>query len=201
MTKPNFKADAEKASANADQTPLVEAVNKAIALSQKIKKREQMVKDNKAELQTMVREEIPSIMKQMQTKKIILEISGFPVTVTTKGFLAGSIPSQGAITKASGEAKAELEERLKACLSWLEAHNGASLIKGSVSVEFGKGEGDKAKELTESLVEDGFKVENKRTVHHKALTSFLTEVRSKGIKIPDVFKPFEGEEATIKIGG
>lgn len=84
---------------------------------------------------------------------------------------------------------------------WLREHNFDDLIKNVVSLEFGKGEDDHAREVMEALTNRGYWPQNKQSVHPSTLKAFIKEQVEKGSEIPsDLFGIFIGKKAVIKKG-
>jgi len=62
-----------------------------------------------------------------------------------------------------------------AAFTWLRANNYGSLIKNNVTVQFGKGEDEKAVDLLSRLTEQGYNPTQKEAVHPGTLKSFVKE--------------------------
>jgi hypothetical protein len=67
---------------------------------------------------------------------------------------------------------------------WLREHDFGDLIKRNVSIEFGRGEDEKASELKKRIEELGFTPKDKSDVHHMTLTAWAKEQLAKGTAIP-----------------
>lgn len=82
--------------------------------------------------------------------------------------------------------------------AWLRANGAAGLIKRVVSIEFGKGEDDKAKTLVTDLEKKFDLVKDEAGVHPSTLSAFVREQLKKGSQIPlDVFGVFTQKVAKI----
>lgn len=93
------------------------------------------------------------------------------------------------------------KDRAEQAHDWLRDNGFGDLIKNTVSVNFGKGEDDKAGELVRELEGDGFNVDQKEAVHPSTLKAFCKEQIEKGSEIPsELFGIFIGQKTTIKKG-
>lgn len=107
-------------------------------------------------LKKLTQKTVPGIMKELQLKSFKLK-DGSELLVEDK--IQASIPAAK---------KAEAFE-------WLEKYHFDGIIKTSVSVSFGKGEMEKAKEAQKVLAEKGVIATIDRSVHPATLTSFVKE--------------------------
>ena len=93
------------------------------------------------------------------------------------------------------------KDRSAGALNWLRDNGFGDLIKNTVSVNFGKGEDDKAGELIKGLEGNGYNVDQKEAVHPSTLKAFCKEQIEKGSEIPtELFGIFIGQKTTIKKG-
>jgi hypothetical protein len=93
------------------------------------------------------------------------------------------------------------KEKQEDAFDWLREHNFDDLIKNVVSLEFGKGEDDHARDVMETLTNRGYWPQNKQSVHPSTLKAFVKEQVEKGAEIPsDLFGIFIGKKAVIKKG-
>jgi len=86
--------------------------------------------------------------------------------------------------------------------SWLRDHGHGSLIKNNVTVQFGKGEDEKAIVLLNQLTEGGYQPVQKESVHPGTLKSFVKEQMADPDteELPeDLFTVFEVKKAVIKL--
>ena len=139
-------------------------------------------------LKKLTQKTVPGIMKELQLKSFKLK-DGSELLVEDK--IQASIPASK---------KAEAFE-------WLEKYHFDGIIKTSVSVSFGKGEMEKAKEAQKVLAEKGVIATIDRSVHPATLTSFVKERLAAAAEEPqekatvdsaDGFDDAPGEE-TLKI--
>jgi hypothetical protein len=93
------------------------------------------------------------------------------------------------------------KEKQEDAFDWLRENNFDDLIKNVVSLEFGKGEDDHARDVMETLTNRGYWPQNKQSVHPSTLKAFVKEQVEKGAEIPsDLFGIFIGKKAVIKKG-
>lgn len=84
--------------------------------------------------------------------------------------------------------------------AWLRENNHAAMIKRIVSVEFGKGEDERANELLQRLAEvDHLEPDDKSSVHPSTLAAFVRAKLSEGEEVPlDLFGVHRQRVAKIK---
>lgn len=92
----------------------------------------------------------------------------------------------GAIISFKDDVRLEWDHAKKEkAFAWLEAHEFGGLIKTEVSVAFGKGELEQARQLLEKLAEEtGKEAQLTRDVHYQTMCAFLREQISEGASIP-----------------
>jgi len=84
---------------------------------------------------------------------------------------------------------------------WLRDHGHGDLIKNTVSVTFGRGQDDAAKDVVRVLQSNGLDPEQKEAVHPSTLKAFVKEQIEKGAEIPsETFGIFIGQKTVIKKG-
>lgn len=85
-----------------------------------------------------------------------------------------------------------------AAFAWLRSSNNDSIIKRDVVCKFGKGEDDKAAQLTKKLAELGFTYMDKSYVHPMTLKSFVRENIESGKSFPsELFGVFVGKRTKL----
>lgn len=93
------------------------------------------------------------------------------------------------------------KDKQEDAFDWLRQHEFDDLIKNVVSLEFGKGEDNQARDVMEALTNRGYWPQNKQSVHPSTLKAFVKEQVEKGAEIPsDLFGIFIGKKAVIKKG-
>lgn len=135
----------------------------------------------KKELQRVQEHDIPEAMDRVGLEEFKL-VGGGKVKVST--FYTASISA----------------ERKPAAISWLDDHGHGGLVKTAVSLEFGKGELDKAKEFLDWLNEQRPDVDPEldQSVHWQTLRAFVREQIESGAALPqELFGVFIGRKAKI----
>lgn len=191
----DFESDKESASPS-DLKKISEKAKRAIVLRGEIAAMEARAQKYADELKIIEQEEIPELMKEAGMASYTLEDGS---SVSIKQVYIGSIPSSGAIKKATGEERDRLEERKAACLKFIEDNNGSSIIKSLAEVDIGKDPELKEK-VEKALEEIGASYFFDDTVHYQTLQSWLKEKVKNNVDIPtETFQIFSGEIANIKI--
>ena len=110
-------------------------------------------------------ETLPAVMQELGVEKIVLSNGQ---TLTVKQDVYASIPADGRVS----------------AYDWLTERGFEGLIKTDVSVAFGRGELDNAKQLRQTLEEQGFTADLERGVHAQTLKAFLREQLAGGADVP-----------------
>lgn len=97
--------------------------------------------------------------------------------------------STGLRVKIKEDVRASIPKaRESEAFQWLRDHNHGSLIKRKVTVEFGRGEDERAGSLEKLLAESGFEFDDKTSVNFQTLGAFVRESLAEGVELPmDVF--------------
>lgn len=91
------------------------------------------------------------------------------------------------------------KERVPEAHKWLRDHDLGSIIKLELKAQFGKNEGDKAKEALKALKKFNKEAEAKEAVHNQTLLATLRELLAEGEDVPlDLFGAVVQKE--VKIG-
>jgi hypothetical protein len=151
-------------------TALRERAEAARVLELEINDLEQKLKERKAELLMLCRNELPDLMNELGMDRIGLPANGnFPgVDAVLKPFYRANIPVGW-----------PLDKRLLA-FDWLEKHQAGDLIKTQVEIAFPREEYKVAKQLAKKLVKEGFKPKVDQRVSHMTLTAWLQEQVERG---------------------
>lgn len=171
--------------------------------------------DRHAELQLLIREE-QEYLKTLTDEVYLLESVSIPEAMMSCGlesfktksgaavaivpFMECNLPAAGAIEKAKGDDKEELEQRFKEGLSWITKHGGESIIKSLIVVNFEKGEAEKKESYLEYLRAEGLMAASVDNVHPQTLKAWLKAKIAKGEEVPfDTFKIYSGTKAEVKL--
>jgi hypothetical protein len=150
------------------------------ALKRVWRPKEQLLKDQKKALHAILDEKLPEALEEMGLQKFTLtdgsEISVNPV-------YAASIPVN----------------RREEAFQWLRDHEFGDLVKNNVTVTFGRGEDDVAKEFVGTVHTLGLIPSQLEKVEPMTLKAWLRERVDAGDPIPlDLFGAYISQRATIK---
>ena len=167
-------------------------------LEKEIEDLTELLKQKKQNLTKLAEQDLPDLMQELNVKDFTLN-NGAKVEVNE--ITSGSIPSAGAIQRASGDDRAELELRQQQCFAWLRANKAGDLIKSNVEVQFGRDEDALCNEFTQELKNRSLHYKRAMGVHPATINSFIKEKIDNGQNIPrDLFKVYEGRRAKIRKG-
>jgi hypothetical protein len=154
--------------------------NEAAALEQKLADAEKLMKETKAALHKITDEHLPEALEVMGLQKFTLT-DGSEIAV--KPIYAASIP----------------RDRKDEAFQWLRDHEFGDLVKNNVTVTFGRGEDDTAKEFVDLCGTQGFVPSQLEKVEPMTLKAWLRERVEAGDPVPlDLFGAFISQRATIK---
>ena len=132
---------------------------------------EEKLKAKKLEADHISSEVIPELLKEQGLNQIKLA-DGSSVTVKTE--YRATIPKD--------------DFKKEQALTWLRDQGLGDIVKNNVSVSFGRGEDDKAKQLLDLAVSNGFEPQQKSDVAWNTLTALYQERVKAGLDMPsDVF--------------
>ena len=146
-------------------------------------------------------EDLTSELKRAQQD--LANISGevLPSALAEHGLTELKMADGSKVTVAQFVSASITKEKSDAAHQWLRDRGFGDLIKNTVSVNFGKGEDEKAVELIDTLSGMGLDADQKEAVHPSTLKAFVKEQIEKGTEIPsDLFGIFIGQKTTIKKG-
>lgn len=156
-----------------DMVRVLRSVDKAI------EQHEADLKTLKQERQKLTLELIPGVMDEMGVDRI--DVDG--VTVMRKLIVSASIP----------------EARKEEAFNWLREQRLDDIIKNDVTVSFGRGEDNAAKNAVGILREQGFDPETKTHIHAMTLKAFVKERVEDGKPIDlDLFGAYVVNAADIR---
>ena len=152
----------------------------AANLEQEIAKTEEDLKEKKSALYKITDEQLPEALEEMNLQKFTLK-DGSEISV--KPIYAASIP----------------KDRRAEAFAWLRDHQFGDLVKNNVSVTFGRGEDEMAKDFVGLCSRQGFVPSQLEKVEPMTLKAWLREQVEAGHPIPlDLFGAFISQRATIK---
>ena len=152
----------------------------AALLEQEIAQYEQFVKEKKQALYKITDEQLPEALEEMGLQKFTLT-DGAEISV--KPIYAASIP----------------KERKEEALQWLRDHDFGDLVKNNVTVSFGRGEDEVARDFVDFCDAEGYAPNQMEKVEPMTLKAWLRERVEAGDPVPlDLFGAFISQRATIK---
>jgi hypothetical protein len=162
---------------DADLLDLRALCERQLNLEDRVAQVENLLKELKEQLRHVAETEIPAKMAQLGLVKLQL----------TEGHVA---------LKPFINAKLLDEQQAHA---WLEKNGFADLIKHVLTLNFTKGEAEKARLAHDGLVGLGFTPEDKEAVHPSTLKAFVKEQLAQGQPLPpDLFSVYVGQRAVIE---
>lgn len=145
--------------------------------------------------------EIEEILKR--TKRNLEEISGqlLPAALGEYGLSELTMADGSKLSVQTVVSASISKERQPDAHEWLRDHGHGDLIKNTVSVTFGRGQDETAKDIVRVLQSNGLDPEQKEAVHPSTLKAFVKEQIEKGSEIPsETFGIFIGQKTVIKKG-
>ena len=141
---------------------------------------EGLLKDKKKALLAITDGQLPDALEHMGLEKFTLTDGS---EIATKVFYGASIP----------------RDRRDEAYEWLRDHEFGDLVKNNVTVTFGRGEDETAKEFIELCGAQGFSPNQSEKVEPMVLKAWLRERVEAGDPIPlDLFGAYISNRATIK---
>ena len=154
--------------------------NEAATLERELADAEKLMKEKKSALHKITDEQLPEALEVMGLQKFTL-VDGSEIAV--KPIYAASIP----------------KDRKEEAFQWLRDHEFGDLVKNNVTVTFGRGEDETAKEFVGLCGEQGFGPSQLEKVEPMTLKAWLRERVEAGDPVPlDLFGAFISQRATIK---
>ena len=146
--------------------------NEAAALEHKLAEQEQAMKETKAALHKITDEQLPEALEEMGLQKFTLT-DGAEISV--KPIYAASIP----------------KERKEEAFQWLRDHDFGDLVKNNVTVSFGRGEDEVARDFVDFCDAEGYAPNQMEKVEPMTLKAWLRERVEAGDPVPlDLFGAF-----------
>lgn len=126
---------------------------------------EKELKLAKETLRSYTDEEIPAAMAEAGMTQLTLDNG---VEIKVKDVIRGSIR----------------KDREQEAFEWLEESGNGDLIKHTIVVQFGRGEDEKARDVLDMLLEQGYQPSDTKKVHPQTLAAWAREQIEQGNEIP-----------------
>ena len=137
-------------------------------------------------------------------KKLLLKLSDedLPAILDELGLQSFKLEDGSEVTvKSTYGATIRVDDREQA-YDWLRQNEYDDIIKNTVSVQFGRGEDEKAKEFKELAENNKYAADQKTEIHPQTLRAFIKERVEAGDEFPmQLFGAWVGRRASIKKGG
>lgn len=165
---------------NTDLSTLSNLAKRQLQIEQEIEELEAKLKTKKEEHRQVSQIDLPEALSECGMSSFKLDNGA---SVTVKPFYNCSIP----------------KEHYSEAMAWLRDHGHGDLIKNTVSVDFGRGEDDKAAQFKAELINNGTSYKDKTGVHPQTLRAFVREQVESGQSLPlDILGVFIGQQTSIK---
>ena len=175
---------------------IADMASRMLDLQDEINRTEELLKKQKQDLTKLAEQDLPDLMQELNIKDFTLS-NGAKVQVDD--FISGTVPSAGAIDRAKGDDRVNMEIRQQHCFDWLRGNGAGDLIKNNVEVQFGRNEDDVCDEFAVELNSRAINYKRSVGVHPSTLNSFIKERMSEGKEVPhDLFKIYTGRRAKIR---
>jgi hypothetical protein len=154
--------------------------------------------------QLEIKREIEEIEEQLEKKNSELKInaeSDLPEAMTTCGLQEVTIAGGATVELKRVVAASIPAEMLPEALAWLKEHKAESIVKHTITCEFGKGEDKVFKAILKKLgaVKPPLKLTTKSGVHAQTLGAFVREKDKAGVVVPEkTFGIFRVTKAEVK---
>ena len=170
------KQDAIKAVTDPQQ--LASKVQELKDLEDEIANAEAGVKKLKEKANAISQFEIPSMMEEMNLKKLKL--------------------TDGEVVEISNFYSAKITDEA-AAFNWLRENGRGDIIKNEITVTFGRGEDNKASNYANLAKGQGYEPIQKVGVHPQTVKGVVRECHETGLEMPsDCFKTYVGNRTNIK---
>ena len=175
---------------------VADMASRMLNLQEEISRSEEALKQKRQDLTKLAEQDLPDLMMELNIKDFTLS-NGAKVEVND--IISGSVPAAGAIDRAKGDDKVDLEMRQENCFDWLRANGAGDLIKSNVEVQFGRDEDDACNTFIDELQDRHIYYKRANAVHPGTLNSFIKERLSEGKEVPhDLFRIYTGRKAKIR---
>ena len=158
---------------------LSDLIREAQKQSSLLEQHEQAAKDAKKEYQRITRELIPAEMEAMGLERV--DVDGNSISLNQ--FVYASIPAS----------------RKEEAFNFLRSVGEDDIIKNEVTVQFGKGQDNRAGAFFDDCLNQGYDPAQKQSVHPMTLKGWVKERLQAGEEIDlEMFGAYVGTEAKIK---
>ena len=170
--------------------PLKSDCEEAVNLTQSLKEQEALVKSMKSRLHVLRTKEIPDKMAEAGIGDTFSTSDGWQIKLGQ--IVSGSLPKPT-------DSVFDDEDPREIALEELIRLGGEGLIKNQISLNFGKGEYEKAEAAQKLLREHGFgDIEIVESVHAQSYCAFIREALKKGEQVnPEKLGVFVGPQAKL----
>jgi len=178
----DFEKDQQKIAENTDLSALSIHVEKIIDLDKQIEHQDNIMKELKNQKDKISSETIPAILAEQGLQSLKLA-DGTVLEVNKK--YSCTLPKD--------------PQKKESAYQWLRDQGLGDIIKNEVAVTFGKGEDNKAKQLLDLAVGNGYEPTQKEKVEPMTLKALYRERVEAGLDMPsDFFHLFVKDETKMK---
>ena len=178
----DFEKDQQKIAENTDLSALSIHVEKIIDLDKQIERQDNKMKELKNQKDKISSETIPAILAEQGLQSLKLA-DGTVLEVNKK--YSCTLPKD--------------PQKKESAYQWLRDQGLGDIIKNEVAVTFGKGEDNKAKQLLDLAVGNGYEPTQKEKVEPMTLKALYRERVEAGLDMPsDFFHLFVKDETKMK---
>lgn len=144
-------------------------------LADKQQQFEQKVKSLETELESAKEE-----LKQIQENLL-------PEAMLAVGMSEFKLASGAKITIKDDVYASIRADHIMSAVKWLDDMELGDIVKDDVNIKFGRGEGDKAKDIVSYAQAQGYNVSEKLSVHPQTLKAVVKEQLAKGVQFPEEY--------------
>ena len=178
----DFEEDQQKVAENTDLNALATHVTKILELDDQIEHQENVLKEYKSQRDKISSETIPALLAEQGLQSLKLA-DGTVLEVNKK--YSCTLPKD--------------PQKKASAYQWLRDQGLGDIIKNEVAVTFGKGEDNKAKQLLDLAVGNGYEPTQKEKVEPMTLKALYRERVEAGLDMPsDFFHLYVKDETKMK---
>lgn len=144
---------------------ITRAVADALQAREDVKTAEAALKASQERLRNYEERLIPGLMDEAQQKRLTTLMGH---EVERREVIRASIP----------------EARMPEAAMWLRTNGQGSIVKRLLSLQFGKGEDQRAAQAADVLTGAGFQPTDKLSVNHQTLSAAVREMMAEGVNVP-----------------